>query len=358
MKKALIILLTLCFLTGSAGCAQQPEYRKYSYTFFDAFDTVISILGYAQDKTVFDRAAKEAETAFLRYHRMFDQYHAYEGISNVYTLNQKAAEAPVKVPSELFDLLKYCRDMQPRLRGTVNIAMGTVLALWHDVREHAQANPQDAKLPDMAALEEAARHTHMDDLVLDEKEQTVFYKDPLLKLDLGAVAKGYATELAAQEMLKGELSHFIINAGGNVRTGNPPLDGRSNWSVGIKNPDAALLSSSDSDVIELIYMHNLSSVTSGDYERFFTLDEVNYHHIISPETLMPARFMRSVTVLTENSALADILSTALFLMSYEDGLAFLKDFGQPVEAIWVLNDGSVVMTEGAKKMAYSQGASQ
>ena len=198
-------------------------------------------------------------------------------------------------------------------------------------------------------------HTSME-VILDAENKTVFFKDPELKLDVGAVAKGYAAELAAQSLLKGELSHFIINAGGNVRTGNPPLDGRSNWSVGVQDPDANVLTPDGTDVIELLYMHNMSSVTSGDYQRFFTLNGVSYHHLISPETLMPARFMRAVTVLTEDSGLADLLSTALFLMSPEDGMAFLKEFGQPIEALWILNDGSLVMTEGAKKMARSQGA--
>ncbi len=355
MKRAFAVLILVCILLTSSGLAAQPAYRKYSYVFFGTFDTVITILGYAQDKAVFDRAAKDAEAAFQRYHKIFDQYHPYDGVNNVFTLNRQAADAPVEVPDELFSLLMYCKDMQPKLRGTVNVAMGAVLALWHDARELAESNPEHAKLPDMAALRAATRHINMDDVVLDPEKQTVFYNDPMLKLDVGAVAKGYATELVAQEMLRGELSHFIINAGGNVRTGKPPLDGRSNWGVGIQDPEAAILSPTDSDVIELMYMHDMSSVTSGDYQRFFTLDGINYHHIISAETLMPSHFMRSVTVITEDSGLADILSTALFLMPYEEGLAFLKDFDQPVEALWVLNDHSVRMTDGAKKMAHSQG---
>lgn len=356
MRRFVAAFLLLCTLLTSPGQAAQPEYKKFSYVFFNTFDTVITILGYAQTKETFDRAAKDAEAAFQRYHKMFDQYHPYEGLNNVYTLNRQAAQAPVEVPAELFNLLQYCKELQPQLHGTVNVAMGAVLALWHDARELAQSDPEHAKLPDMAALQDAAKHTNMDDVILDAEKQTVFYRDSKLKLDVGAVAKGYATELVAKELLDGELSHFIINAGGNVRTGKAPLDGRSNWGVGIQDPDSAILAPTDSDVIELLHIHSLSSVTSGDYQRFFTLDGVNYHHIISPDTLMPSHFMRSVTVITEDSGLADALSTALFLMPYEDGLAFLEGFEPRAEALWVLNDNSVVMTEGAKKMAHSQGA--
>lgn len=357
MKKAFIMLLSLLLACSSVALAvQEPAHQKFSYVFFDTFDTVITILGYATDKAVFDRAAAEAEAALKHYHQVFDQYHAYEGINNVYTLNQKAADQPVEVPQELFDLLLYCKDMQPQMNGTVNVAMGAVLALWHDARELAEADPDNAKLPDWDRLKEAANHTNMDDVILDQENRTVFFADPKLQLDVGAVAKGYATELAAQQMLKGALSHFIINAGGNVRTGNPPLDGRSNWGVGIQDPDTAILSPTDGNVIDVLYMHNLSSVTSGDYQRYFMVDGDRYHHIIDPDTLMPAKYMRAVTVLTEDSSLADMLSTALFLMPQEEGEAFLKNLGMPVEALWVLNDGRVIMTDGAKKMAHSRGA--
>lgn len=357
MKKTCVLILSLCLMmTSSALAVQTPSFQKYSYVFFDTFDTVITILGYASDKAVFDRAATQAEAAFKRYHMIFDQYHPYEGIQNVYTLNHQAAQGPVEVPQELFDLLSYCKEMQPKMRNTVNVAMGTVLSLWHEARELAESDPEHATLPKMAALQEAARHTNMDDVVLDADKHTVFFADPVLKLDVGAVAKGYATELVAKQMLESDLSHFIINAGGNVRTGNPPLDGRSNWGVGIQDPDAAIHSPTDGNVLDVLYMHNLSSVTSGDYQRFFTLDGKRYHHIIDPLTLMPSQYMRAVTILTEDSGLADMLSTALFLMSQEDGAAFIQSLGLPVDALWVLNDGSVVMTEGAKKMAHSQGA--
>ena len=356
MKRILTGFLILCLLFTSSVSLGQASYNKYSYVFFGTFDTVITILGYARDKETFDRVALEAEKDFQRYHKMFDQYHPYEGVNNVYTLNRQATEEPVTVPDELFNLLKFCKEMQPRMKGRVNVAMGSVLSLWHDAREQAETDPEQVKLPDIKALKEAAQHTSMDDVILDAEKKTVFFADPKLKLDVGAVAKGYAAELAAQKMLNSDMTHFIINAGGNVRTGNPPLDGRKNWSVGIQDPDGAILSPTDSGVVDLLFIHNLSSVTSGDYQRFFTLDGVRYHHIISPDTLMPSDFMRSVTVVTEDSGLADMLSTALFLMPWEEGLAFLKDFDQPVEAVWLLHDGSLVMTDGAKKMAHSQGA--
>ncbi|MDD4080235.1 MAG: FAD:protein FMN transferase [Eubacteriales bacterium] len=356
INKLLAALLALCLLVPASSLAAQNKYTRYTHIFFGTFDTVITILAYAKDREEFDAAAAATEAAFQRYHKIFDQYHPYEGINNVFTLNRQAALAPVVVPEELFDLLVYCREMQPKLLGKVNVAMGSVLRLWHDAREVAKAHPDDTALPEVEALRDAAKHTDMRDVILNKADKSVFFADPRLKLDVGAVAKGYATELAARDLLQGPVSHFIINAGGNVRTGNPPLDGRRNWSVGIQDPSAAVLAPNDTDVLDMLFMHNMCSVTSGDYQRYFILDGVLYHHLISPETLFPTHFMRSVTVITEDSGLADLLSTTLFLMPHEEGAAFLEELDLPVEAVWVLNDGSVAMTEGAKKMAYSHGA--
>ena len=349
---AFLFLITPLF---SVSRAETREYVKYSYMFFGTFDTAITILGYAQSQEIFDEAVQLAEKQFTNYHRQFDQYHSYPNLNNIYVLNREASKNPISVPPELFNLIDYCKRMESVTNGKVNIALGAVLSLWHEAREVADLDPENAALPGMADLMAAARHVNLDDVVLDAEKQTVFYKDPLLKLDVGAVAKGYATERVARELLQGKLQHFIINAGGNVRTGSPPLDGRNNWNVAIQDPNAALFFANDGDILDLLYLHDQSAVTSGDYQRFFTVDDKRYYHIISPDTLMPSSYMRSVTIITEDSALADLLSTAVFLMPFEEGLEFVMSF-DGVEALWVLNDNSVRMTPGAEQFAYSKGA--
>ncbi len=352
MKKITIILL--CLIMGlTTSLASEAAYNKYTYSFFDTFDTVITIIGYAQDKATFDTIAAQAEEKFIKYHQLFDQYHEYSGLTNIYTVNQQAAKEPVQVPEELYGLISFCIEKQPALHDTVNIAMGSVLMLWHDARENAEMNPLDAALPDMAALQEAAQHMDISQVVLDDENKSVYFKDPDITLNIGAVAKGYATELVAQFLLKSDMPSFIINAGGNVRTGQPPLDGRKAWGVALQDPNAII--GSVETAPETLFLHDLSVVTSGDYQRYFVLDGIRYHHIVSPKTLMPTNYMRSVTVVTEDSGLADLLSTTLFLMTYEEGLIFLKDYPD-VGAIWVLNDMSVQMTENMHQYAASHGA--
>lgn len=347
MKKIIALLLAAVLLLPSAAFGSQDTYQKYSFSFFDTFDTVITLIGYAKSKAIFDEKAALTQERFTYCHQLFDPYHAYEGINNLYTINHEAAKEPLKVPDELFSLLKYCQQMQPKLNATVNIAMGSVLELWHDARDVAESDPAKAALPTDAALQAAAQHVNINDMVLDADNKTVFLKDPLLNINLGAVAKGYATELVAQLLLESDMPSFIINAGGNVRTGKPPMDGRANWTVALQDPDA-MFNSNQSSIDEKVHVHDMSVVTSGDYQRYFTVNGERYHHLISPNTLYPTRYMRSVTIVTQDSGLADLLSTALFLMSYEEGAAFLSGM-ENVGAVWILNDLSVKTTDNMKE---------
>lgn len=356
LKPMLALLCALVLsLSPLASLGAQEEMHKYSYMFFGTFDTAITLIAFTPSQQAFDEMAAKVEARFNQLHKQYNQYYPYEGLNNLYYLNRHAAIAPVQVPDELFHLIAWTKEEQAHMRGQVNIALGAVLALWHEEREYAESNPEKARLPEMAALQEAMLHTDMDAVILDTEKKTIFYEDPLLKLDVGAVAKGYATELVAQELLAGEYTSFIINAGGNVRTGHAPLDGRSAWGIGIQDPDASLVLPGGSDVVDVLYLSDESFVTSGDYQRYYMVDGQRYHHLISPETLMPANHMRSVTIITQDSGYADLLSTAVFLMPYEEGRQFVESL-DGVDAFWILNDSSIHMTPGAAKVAHSMGA--
>jgi thiamine biosynthesis lipoprotein len=355
MKKLVCGLLALCLMLPMMALAE-TTYEKYTVSFFGSFDTVISIIGYAQSKATFDEETAKAQDSFRYYHELYDIYNQHGELHNLHYVNQEASKAPVQVPSELFGLLQYAKEMYGPSQGTVNIALGPVLAIWHQAREDSELDPEKAYLPKLSELEAANLHTDLDDLILDEEAESVFFKDPLMQLNVGAVAKGYAAELVARQLLQGPMPSFAINAGGNVRLGNPPLDGRANWGVAVQDPDGFALADPGSDVMDTLFLHNTSVVTSGDYQRYYVYQGERYHHIISPDTLMPPQYFRSVTIITEDSGYADLLSTALFLMPYEEGVEFLKSLPD-VEAIWILNDRSMRMTDGIKETAKSQGAS-
>ena len=354
MKKlaaaAAALLLALCALS-SAGAQTQ----KFSAVYLDTFDTVIQLIGYCEDEETFNRWSQTVHETYLYMHKLFDTYHTYddEGVVSVCALNQRAAEAPVRVDPILFSLLTFCKSQYAACQGQVNVAMGSVLSIWHDYRESGLADPENAALPPMEALEAASAHADIDDLVLDAQNMTVYFDDPALKLDVGAVAKGYATEIVAQMLLSGDMPSFIISAGGNVRVGEPPLDGRKAWGVGIQDPDGMVLGTGD--IVETLFLSGKSVVTSGDYQRYYVVDGEAYHHLIDPDTLTPPKTYRSVSIITEDSGYADMLSTAAFLMPYEESRAFIESL-DGVEAIWLFPDGSKEMTDGAKAVAKSFGA--
>ena len=119
------------------------------------------------------------------------------------------------------------------------------------------------------------------------------------------------------------------------------------------NPDGAVLGLSD--IVETLFLTNASVVTSGDYQRFYIVDGQRYHHLIDPDTLMPDTEFRSVSIITKDSGYADLLSTAAFLMPYDESRAFIESLDD-VEALWVFPDGRIEMTDGAKLAAKSCGA--
>ena len=352
---ALALALTICasFPGACADSIGQPApLHRFSAAFYDVFDTEITLIGYAPSQEVFDRAFDKTADIFRRYHRLFDAYHEYDGVMNLCALNRLAPNGPVTVSDELYDFIEWCVALQRSHPGSpVNIAMGSVLSVWHEYREEGVAAPENAKVPDMELLKEAATHTDIDDLILDSQKHTVFYNERELSLDFGAVAKGYTAQLAAEYLLSSEMPSFILNAGGNVCAGQPPADGRTVWGVGIQDPDMAQMGGG---LFDVLYLANKSVVTSGDYQRYYIVDGVRYSHLISPETLMPGNRFRAVTVVADDSGLCDYLSTYLFLSTLEDGKALI-DSMEGVEAYWILPDRGIEMTEGMKQYAGSAG---
>ena len=345
--RILCLALAICLLGGGCAAKKEKNLQKFSAAFYDAFDTVITVIGYAPSQETFDRVFDQARAMFLRYHRAYDGYKAYEGVNNLYYVNKNAANGPVAAEPELIELILYMKRLQPQLLGRVNIAMGAVLSYWHDYRS------TEEEVPPLDRLQKRAQHCNFDDVIVDEAAGTVYFADPQLSLDLGAVAKGYATEIVASWLLTSDMPSYIISAGGNVRCGEKPRDGRARWGVGIQDPDEGLFSTAN-DTKDVVYLTDMSVVTSGDYQRYYVVDGVRYHHIIDPDTLFPSAYMRQVTVVTRDSGYADALSTALFLLPYEQGRAFVEGL-EGVEAYWVLSNGDVQFTDGLKPWLRSQG---
>lgn len=330
MKRLILFILAVCLLLP--GCSTQPKSTKYTATYLTLFDTVTTIVGFAEREENFAAQAQRIHDELLIHHQLFDIYNDYDGINNLKTINDNAGIAPVKVDEKIILLLKDCKRYYDFTGGKVNVAMGSVLRLWHNARNDGINDPANAYLPGENALGEAAKHTDPGNIIIDEAASTVYLRDPQMRLDVGAIAKGWAAEKVAEAAPAG----LLISVGGNVCATGPKDDLGTPWVVGIQNPDGG-------DYLHTIYVSSGSVVTSGDYQRAYAVDGQVYHHIIDPDTLFPSAYWRSVSVVSGDSALADALSTALFLLPLEEGQALLKLAG--AEAMWVDADGEIYYSE-------------
>lgn len=354
MKKNLIcICLALAFVC-LAGCGKTYVNTSYTQTrskgYFDWFDTVTYIQSFAGDsQKSFDENCSALAQEIEKYHRLFDIYHEYEGFNNLCTVNRMAGISAVKVDPEIIELLDYCVYLYEITDGELNVMMGSVLRLWHEVREAATEGPDGLVgryIPSEEDLLEASGHTDINLLEIDRKASTVFIRDPEASLDVGAVAKGFTAERCAEMLRLRGATGYVVNIGGNLRLVGEKADG-SEWITGIRDPfDANALAVK-------IKIGDTSCVTSGIYERFFSFNGRYYHHIIDRDTLCPASGYSSVSVVTQDGSLADALSTALFCMDREaalDLLESLRQGGTAVEVLFITADGERICTEGFEKL--------
>lgn len=324
---------------------------KSQKSFYGTFDTVIDIMAFTEDQADFEAYFDLAEVEFQRLHRLYDNYNSYEGLNNIYTVNAQAGLAPVEVDPDLLNLILFSIEGYEKTGGRVNIALGPVLSIWHDYREAGIENPAQAQVPPLADLQAANQLTDIKKVIVDQEASTIFLEEAGMSLDLGAVAKGYATELVARKLEAAGLQSAIISAGGNVRTIGVPMDGkRTRWGIGIQNPDLK----AQENVVAILYPKEAAIVTSGDYQRVYQVGGQVYHHLIDPETLMPASHFRSVSIMTKDSGLADLWSTALFLADKDEGRTLAEANG--IEALWYDMDMGESYTDGMGQILKSNGA--
>lgn len=345
-KRITAVILMMVMIFNLNACSKTHE-KRYEASFLDLFDTITKVVGYAKDKDDFTQYAQMIHDKLQEYHQLYDIYNNYDGINNIKTINDNAGKAPVKVDRNIIDLLKLSKKYEKLTGGKINIAFGAVLSVWHQYRTEGLDNPDNAKLPPMDVLKEKAKHTDINDMIIDEANSTVFLKDPEMSLDVGAVAKGYATEMVSQYAKEHGFNNGMLSVGGNVRTIGSKLDGKNNdntWSVGIQNPDLE----SNNTNLYILGLNDYSLVTSGVYERYYTVDGKQYHHIIDPNTLMPAGYFLSVSIVCKDSGIADALSTSVFNMSYEQGRKLIESLDN-TEALWIFKDGSMKYSSGFQK---------
>ena len=306
---------------------------RYNDFFMELFNTLTVVVGYADSQEEFNYYRDIIFNELSRLHMLFDIYNEYPGINNIYTINKNAGIAPVEVDPVIIELIQVSKYAYYITNGTLNIALGPVLSLWHDHR-----NKEIPTLPSVESLLMANKYTNIEDIIIDEENHTIFLRYENMSLDVGSVGKGFAIDFAFQRAKEAGFEFFLLNVGGDVLTAKGPPT-RGYWNVGVENPDIGA-----QDVIDVVLANNMAVFVSGDYQRFFVVDGVAYSHLIDPQTLMPATKFKSVTVLHPCALYAEILSVAAFIIDLESSFELLARHN--AEALWVSNDNQIFTTSG------------
>ena len=328
MSKYISLVMVVLLLTfSSVGCtplepAQPKEYKDTQFL----MDTIIEITAYGPNS----EAAVQA--AFKEFSRLHEITNNFDENSQVSMISKMAGKQKVQVDPDLIKMLKRSNELAEMLDGTFDVTIGPLTDLW-GIGRKGDFVPTDQEIDKALSLIDY----HL--LDINETDNTVYLKKVGMKLDLGGVAKGYATDRAIEILKSYGITSALVNAGGDIRViGNKP-DGTP-WRIGVQHPR-----NSDGVIAKLTLTDWDTMESSGDYQRFIMKDGVRYSHILDPRTGKQPRSVTSVTIIINNSTDGDILSTALFILGVDKGLEYLKNF-PGVEVIWVTNDGQVVTTPG------------
>ena len=313
MKRFMIIFASIVTLILT-GCEKKVE--EYSQNFF-YMDTYINVKLYNINKEKADKAFNKIDNIYEKYQNMTN---VYDENSEVYKINN-SKEKKIEVSSELLEILNLGNEWYDKSNGLFNINMGNLIKTWKTARE-------EGKLP-----------SKLNHKITKLKIEDNYIKNSNVNIDLGAIAKGYATELVGKQLQDLGIEYYLINAGGNILVGKNAKKGY--YTIGIEDP------LNKSNIYNKVRGENISVVTSGGYERFFEVDNVKYHHIIDPTTKYPAKKMLSATVITKSSTLADILSTTLFLYEPKEAIKLVESL-DGVEAILYVDENTILKSSGFK----------
>ena len=260
--------------------------------------------------------------------RLDESMSTYKSTSEVSKVNAEAAQHPVKITKELFDLLSKAMEFSRITNGAFDITYASV-GFMYDFREHEKPSEQQIK----AALP-AVNYKHV---LLDSKAQTVSFTQPGVRIDLGGIAKGYAVDRGIAILQARGITHGLVTAGGDSRVigdrfGKP-------WIIGIRHPDDA------NQVIAKIPLENTAFSTSGDYERYFDENGQRYHHIIDPKTGHSASKVRSATIIAPTATETDGLSKTAFVLGPDAAMKIYATLPE-VDVILVAPDGRVLYSDG------------
>jgi thiamine biosynthesis lipoprotein len=285
--------------------------------------------------------ARDEAAALAAFDRAFAEFDRLDGLmttwregSDVSRLNAAAGVAPVAVSAEVREVLRLAAQVGDWTGGKFDVTFAALSDLWRFDQD------MDGRIPDDAAIAARLRHVDYTTVRVDEDAGTAFIEREGVRVSLGGIGKGYAVDRAAEILKSGGVRDFMIQAGGDLYVAG--RRGDRAWRAGIRDPRG-----SPETIFAAIDLSDATFSTSGDYERAFLRDGRRYHHILDPDTGRPATRSRSATIVARSAALADALSTGVFILGSEEGMALIERLPD-VEGVIVTAANEVAISSGLR----------
>ncbi len=379
MRARLILLLaTLATFSFafSATLDAKDNLTRNERIYTQYFDTKIEVVFHTTEEADPEAVLAGLETILSEIHEIADRFESYEGVTNVKTINENPGH-PHEVDARLFEMIALGKEYHELTDGYFNIALGPVIDIWQerlDMCEGLHCELPADVLPTREELEAADEHTDIEGITLDEDNLTVMIEAGM-SLDLGGIAKGYGASVAAEYLKDApHVEAFILNAGNsNIEVyGENPRTDDGLWVIDVIDPTFApdfwSIIRGESEYFARIYLEDGDSiVSSGNYERYFDVDGVRYHHLIDPYTLYPTgaieqeaqgnpfvdwllcrrgeEYPLGVWMTTDDPLAGDILVTAAYLMPLEASLEYVEGL-EGLEALYYTNHERILKTGG------------
>jgi thiamine biosynthesis lipoprotein len=278
-------------------------------------------------------AAAAATEVFREFDRLDTLMSVWKDGSDVVRLNAAAGERPVAVSADTLAVLREAEQVSEWTGGKFDVTFGALSGLWR-----FDAQNQDNRLPDPAAVRARLPLIDYRDLVIDEQAGTAFLRRTGMSVHLGGIGKGYAVDRGVAVMRARGFSNFMIQAGGDLYAAG--LRGDRPWRVGIRDPRGPADRS-----FAAVELTDSTFSTSGDYERFFIVGGRRFHHIIDPDSGEPTTHTRSVTIMAKSATQSDAIDTGVFLLGPKEGMALIERLPD-VEGVIVTAGNEVLVSSG------------
>ncbi|MFS4456165.1 FAD:protein FMN transferase [Maribacter sp. 2304DJ31-5] len=256
---------------------------------------------------------------------------AWDTTSETHQINKNAGIKPVKVSRELFKLIERAKQISEITNGAFDISYASMDEIW-------RFDGSMKSMPSKEQIRASVAKVGYEKIILDSAESTVYLREKGMKISFGAIGKGYAADKAKELLVSKQVVAGIINAAGDLTTWGTKASGEK-WLIGIANP------LSKDKIFSWVPLLESSVATSGNYEKFVTINGKKYTHIIDPRTGYPSFGINSVSVFAKSAELCDALATAIFIMGRDAGLSLINQLGGP-EVIIVDSDNKIHKSSG------------